>query len=96
MTEDSGEIERIRKRIAKVDSRIVEAVAERMRLSSEMGRAKCSRGIDIEIREVEEMVIRRAKEMGRQAGVEEGLVEEIFRTLIEAGKREQRRTKGSA
>ena len=91
MTSDDDDLEAIRTKIADVDSRIVQAVAERMRLSSRIGRIKSMKGMSIESKEVERIVLQRACDRAAELGLEQELVERIFKLLIEYSKRQQRR-----
>ena len=93
MTGEGEEIEELRSKIAEVDSRILDAVAERMNLSVEIGRLKSLKGLDVEAKEVEELVISRGRSNARELGIDEQLVEEILNLLIEYSKREQRRSR---
>ena len=86
-----GKIEELRSMIAEVDSRILEAVAERMKLSVEIGRLKSISGMDVEAKEVEELVLSRGRTRAGELGVDEKLAEEILGLLIEYSKKEQRR-----
>ena len=88
---DEGKIEELRSMIAEVDSRILEAVAERMKLSVEIGRLKSIKGMDVEAKEVEELVLSRGRSRAGELGVDEKLAEEILGLLIEYSKKEQRR-----
>lgn len=96
MTSDGDDLEAIRTRIANVDARIVQAVAQRMRLSSKIGHTKSMKGIEIESKEVERIVLQRACDRAAELGLEQELVERIFELLIEYSKRQQRREVGHA
>jgi chorismate mutase len=91
MTSGDDELEAIRMRIADVDSRIVQAVAQRMRLSSRIGQIKSMRGMGIESKEVERIVLQRARDKAAELGLEQELVEKIFALLIDYSKRQQRK-----
>lgn len=95
MTTESDSLKDLRQRIADVDSRIVEAVAERMGLSTRIGRVKSAERMEIEIREIEKAVFERVKDKGHEMGVDEELVERLFHLLIEYSKKEQRRELGN-
>lgn len=95
MTDKAQTIEEIRRKIAEVDSRIVKDVAERMRLSAEIGRAKAERGMEIEVREIEERVLARAKAKAVELGVSGELANKLFRLLVEYSKQEQRGGQGN-
>jgi chorismate mutase len=91
MNPESDDIEALREEIARMDARIVEAVAERMRLSALIGRIKAITGMEIEAKEVERRVLERAVSRGKEMGLEEKLVEELINLLVEHSKRAQRR-----
>ena len=93
MTDEGEDIEELRAKIAEVDSRILDAVAERMNLSVEIGRLKSLSGLDVEAKEVEELVVARGRAGARDLGIDEELVEKILRLLIDYSKREQRRSR---
>jgi chorismate mutase len=93
MTDEGEEIEELRSRIAEVDSKILDAVAERMNLSVEIGRLKSLKGLDVEAKEVEDLVIARGRSNAMELGLDEELVERILKLLIEYSKREQRRSR---
>ncbi len=85
------ELEALRMKIADLDLRIVRAVAQRMRLASKIGRIKSMKGLDIESREVEEIVLKRARDKAAELGLEQELVDRIFALLIDYSKRQQRK-----
>ena len=91
MTSDEDDVEAIRMKIADVDWRIMQAVAQRMRLSSRIGRIKLMKGMSIESKEVERMVFQRALDRAAKLGLEEELAEKLFALLIDYSKRQQRR-----
>ncbi|MBU7005043.1 MAG: chorismate mutase [Theionarchaea archaeon] len=93
MTGEGKDIEELRSKIAEVDSRILDVVAERMNLSVEIGRLKSLRGLDVEAKEVEELVVARGRACARELDIDEELAEKILRLLIEYSKREQRRSR---
>jgi len=95
MTEND-DLEPIRTKIASVDARILQAVAQRMRLSSKIGHIKSMKGISIESKEVERIVLQRACDKAAELGLEQELVERIFALLIEYSKRQQRKEVGHA
>ena len=91
MTSDEDDLEAIRMKIADVDWRIMQAVADRMRLSSRIGRIKSTKGMSIESKEVERTVLQRARDRAGKLGLEQELVEKLFALLIDYSKRQQRR-----
>lgn len=84
-------VEEIREEIAKCDLRIVELIAERNRLASEMGRAKRSDGSAVCVPKVEEQVRDRYVSNGTAKGISEETLKKISSILIEESKRVQER-----
>lgn len=82
-------LENLRSRIAKIDSQIIQAIGERMYLSREIGQVKRAGRMDIEVKDVEEAVLSRAKSLGQESGLDEEFIENLFRLLIEHSKKEQ-------
>ena len=78
MTNEAGKLDELRSMIAEVDSRILEAVADRMELSVEIGQLKSIRGLDVEAKEVEELVLSRGRSRARELGIDEELAGEIL------------------
>lgn len=93
MTCEGREIEDLRSMIADVDTRILDAIANRMKLSVEIGRLKSDRGMGIEAKEVEEQVVSRGRTRAGNLGLDPELAEEVLRLLIDYSKREQRRSR---
>jgi chorismate mutase len=93
MTGEGREIEDLRSMIAGVDNRILDAIADRMKLSVEIGRLKSIRGMGVEAKEVEEQVVSRGRSRAGELGLDQELAEEVLRLLIEYSKREQWRSR---
>ena len=79
----------LRQKIDEIDARIVELIAERQRVSEEIGQGKQEKNKRIEDRERELTVIRNVRAMAREKNISPGDVESIYRQIIDASKKIQ-------
>ncbi len=80
----SDELSRVRAEIAAIDREMVELAARRSRLADEVGSLKRASGSAIRDYGHEKVVIDRARELARSAGVSEQLAESLMLELIQA------------
>lgn len=85
----SGSVPELRSDLERIDRQLVELVAERVRLARRIGRAKREDGRGPLDTGREATVIRRAAELGRDAGLEPEDVRELFWTIIGICRRAQ-------
>ncbi len=78
----SGDVVGLRRRIEALDRTLLEAVAERVELARRIGDAKRSREAATLDPGREAAVIRRAVETGRELGLPEEPVRQLFWTLV--------------
>jgi chorismate mutase/prephenate dehydratase len=82
-------IDELRKKIDKIDARIVELVAERQAISKEIGKGKNKNSKLIEDRERELRVLEHVRALARDMKISPGDVENIYRQIITASKKIQ-------
>ena len=91
MQNRDGDINEIRSRIDAVDTRLLEAFCERMRLSEQVAAYKQQNRLPLEDIEREQAVIDKVSE---DSGAYGHYAEELFRTLIRLSKEYQREVIG--
>lgn len=89
MTEARTEIDVLRREIERVDREILRGVAERVRLARQIGAAKRDGQRGTLDTEREAAVLRRAAELGREAGLDPEDARELYWTLIGVCRRAQ-------
>jgi len=77
-------LEQLRNRIDTTDKQIVDLIAERIRISEEIGELKKSQGKQFRDPEREKLVIGRVRKMARDAGLNEQDIETIYKRIIAA------------
>ncbi len=82
-------IEELRKKIDEIDARIVELIAERQKVSRDIGRGKNRTSRLIEDREREMKVLRNVRDLARDLKISPTDVEGIYRRIIDASKKVQ-------
>jgi len=82
-------LEDLRQKIDEIDARIVELIAERQKVSEEIGQGKQEKNKRIEDRERELTVLRNVRAMAREKNISPGDVESIYRQIIDASKKIQ-------
>jgi len=75
-------LDKLRKKIDKIDDKIVELISERERLALEIGKLKKEQKTTILDRKREEEVLKRVKKVAKSKGIDEETVEEIFKQVI--------------
>jgi len=86
---DMEKIKKARKHIDRIDTVIITALAERMSLMPEIAEYKKANKIPItdEKREIE--IMKKLKKIGKEYGLDEGFVEEVFLSIFNEAKRIQ-------
>ena len=82
-------LEDLRRKIDETDARIVELVAERIRIAEEVGRKKKEAGKQIEDTEREATVLENVKRIAREERINQEDVENIYKQIVSACKRIQ-------
>jgi chorismate mutase/prephenate dehydratase len=82
-------LEDLRRKIDEIDARIVELIAERQKVSGEIGQGKQEANQRIEDRERELAVLRNVRAMARDRNISPGDMENIYRQIIDASKKIQ-------
>ena len=82
-------LEDLRRKIDEIDTRIVELIAERQRVSEEIGQGKQETNRRIEDRERELTVLQNVRTMARAKNIRPSDVESIYRQIIDASKKVQ-------
>ena len=72
----------LRDSIAEVDRALLELLRRRMELASEVGRIKAEAGAPVEVRDVEHVVLDRARQHAEACGVSEEVMTSMFRAII--------------
>ena len=89
-------LDELRSRLADVDRSLIELVARRLDLAGRIGHAKRSAGLPARDFAQERTVLERAREAGREAGVDPALAEDLFLSLIRSSLALQERDHVSA
>jgi len=76
------ELDRVRGEIERIDRQLVTLIAERVQAAREIGRAKRDAGLRTLDPAREAVVVRRAGELAREAGLDDEVVRRIFWQLI--------------
>ena len=86
---DEDKIKQVRRHIDRIDTVIINVLAERMSLMPEIAEYKKNNEIPIfdEAREVE--IMKNLKKIGKEQGLDESFTEEIFLSLFNESKRIQ-------
>ena len=82
-------LEDLRRKIDEIDARIVELIAERQKVSEEIGQGKQEANKRIEDRERELTVLQNVRAMARDRNISPGDMESIYRQIIDASKKIQ-------
>lgn len=72
----------LRDSIAEVDRALLELLRRRMELASEVGRIKAEAGSPVEVRDVEHIVLDRARQHAESCGVSEEVMVAMFQAII--------------
>ena len=86
-------LEQIRAQLTALDEKLLELVAERQRLSHEVGRAKRAIGMATRDFQREREVVLRAREGATRLGIPPGLAEDLLKLLIEGSLATQERAR---
>ncbi len=81
--------EKLRSKIAEIDKRLLELVAERMLMAERIGKQKRNEGVRVVSPEVEAAVVCRAEEFGRSLGLDLSFTHRLIALLIEESVRIQ-------
>ena len=82
-------LEDLRRKIDETDAKIVELIAERIRIAEEIGEKKKGQGKQIEDREREKIVFDNVKSIAREEGVNQEDIENIYQQILTTSKRMQ-------
>src|SRR5215210_742046 len=72
----------LRDSIAEVDRALLELLRRRMELAAEVGRIKAASGSPVEVRDVEHIVLDRARQHAEACGVSEEVMVAMFQAII--------------
>jgi len=72
----------LRDAIAEVDRTLLELLRRRMELAAEVGRVKAGSGMPVVVRDVEDVVLTRARQHAEACGVSEEVMESVFEAII--------------
>ncbi|HEX9794424.1 MAG TPA: chorismate mutase [Planctomycetota bacterium] len=87
----AASLDDLRQSIAALDRSLLELLAERMRLSAEVGRLKAEAGTPIVAREVEALVLEQAREYAAHCGIAEETLASIYREILRGSVERQHR-----
>jgi chorismate mutase len=79
---DEKEIEELRKEINKLNSEIVEKIAQRVKVAKDIGDLKKRHGLPIVDREREKRVIKQVKDLALNLNLDTEGIESVFREII--------------
>jgi chorismate mutase/prephenate dehydratase len=82
-------LEDLRKKIDEADARIVQLIAERIRIAQEIGREKQGKGKQIEDREREKNVLENVRRIAREKDLNLEDIENLYRQIVTVSKRRQ-------
>lgn len=72
----------LRDAISEVDRTLLELLRRRMELAAEVGRVKAGSGMPVVVRDVEDVVLTRARQHAEACGVSEEVMESVFAAII--------------
>jgi chorismate mutase/prephenate dehydrogenase len=72
----------LRDAIAEVDRTLLELLRRRMELAAEVGRVKAGSGMPVVVRDVEDVVLTRARQHAEACGVSEEVMESVFQAIM--------------
>ncbi len=79
----------LRKEIDQIDSRLVELLARRAKIAENIGLEKVNMGRQIEDKQREKAVLKKAKELARKEGLDEADIEAIYQHIIALSRNRQ-------
>lgn len=82
-------LEELRKKIDEIDAKVVDLIAERQKISVEIGKGKQETRRVIQDREREKIVLRHVRDMAREHGISPADIETIYRQIMTASKKVQ-------
>jgi chorismate mutase / prephenate dehydrogenase len=82
MTETSNSLDDLRVQIDKIDSQMVELLAQRAKITAQVGQYKSRVGLPIYVPEREAELISKRREQAKQRGVSPALVEDLLRRIM--------------
>lgn len=89
--EAGDQLELLRQRLARLDARLVEAIARRQRLAQAIGCCKSGCGTPIRCPDREQVKLALLRREAIRHGVETDLVDDVFQRLLAASRRRQHR-----
>ncbi|MBC61898.1 MAG: hypothetical protein CMP11_05525 [Zetaproteobacteria bacterium] len=91
MENEKIQLEQLRKELAKVDSCILKSISQRMDIAENIGKLKKELNEPIDNSRQEHQVLKRNKLIGKNLGLNEKLIDEVYLNLIEYSKYLQKR-----
>ena len=79
-------LEDLRREIDEIDARIVQLIAGRIRIAEEIGKEKRKRGIQIEDRERERVVLENVRSIAQGENISQEDLESIYRQIVTVSK----------
>jgi chorismate mutase/prephenate dehydrogenase len=87
----SGDLVRLREAIGDVDRALFELLRQRMDLAAEVGRVKAAAGVPVVVRDVEDLILTRARQHAELCGVSPESFEAIFQAIMASSVERQHR-----
>ena len=82
-------LEDLRRKIDEADAKIVQLIAERIRIVQEIGKEKQGKGKQIEDRERESKVLENVRRIAQEKGLNQEDIENIYKQIVTVSKRRQ-------
>ena len=79
-------LEDLRRKIDETDTKIVKLIAERIRIAEDIGKEKKGRGIQIEDREREKVVLEKVKSIAQSENINQEDLGSIYRQIVTVSK----------
>lgn len=90
MSKQNKALRKERRRIETIDRRIIRLLSRRVSIAKKLGRLKKKKGLKICDRGREKEVIKHAKRMTKDTGLDEKFVEMLFKDIIKYTRSKQR------
>lgn len=83
------DIEKLRKKINKIDEEIISLLVERVKIIKKIGEIKKEKGLEVFDKDREEEIIFKLKKKAEENGLNKDFVVDIYKKIIEESKKEQ-------